>query len=87
MPATLYIGYTTTGRLVSRKSTRSDFTHAAVATDPVAYGLPNFSTSAQRAADLFASAHCRKGDCEVVAVTIVDAAAYRKAVAGAKPAK
>ena len=81
---TYYLGQAKDGRIVSRASTRSDFTHAAIG-PAGSYGLPNFSTSFAAALALFGSAHARNGECEVVEVRIVDRKTYMAATGKEKP--
>jgi len=78
--ATHYLGTTTSGAIVSRKSTRNDFTHAVHKSgSPI---LPTFGTSADGA--LRNSLKTWNDGGEVVAVRIVDAKEYRDALKAAK---
>lgn len=73
---THYLGHAKDGTPITRKSTRSDFTHAALACDPkYRNSLPCFSTSAAGAARNFGTFR----ECEVVPVAIVTPAEYRAA--------
>ena len=83
---THYLAKTADGRIVSRKSTRNDFTHAAAMKVPGKYGsLPNFSTSRDGAAKLFESGWREVPAYDVVELRIVDAAEYRAATKGINP--
>lgn len=85
--ATYYLGKTSDGRLVSRKSTRSDFTHAAIITPARAtMTLPNFSTSREGAIRNFESYWGNRAKCEVVDLRVVDGKEYRAALKSAKEA-
>lgn len=85
-----YLGQTTDGRIVSRKSTRNDFTHAAIynLTD---YGagtpnpLPSFGTSHEGAVRNFHSNFMQGIGCEVVLLRKVDSPEYRAATKGINP--
>ena len=82
--STYYLGQTSDGRIVSRKSTRSDFTHAAMATGST-WGLPSFSTSAQGAARNFDGSHREGTPREIVELRKVDGKEFRAAMAGINP--
>jgi len=80
---TYYIGRDTDGNLVSRGSTRSDFTHAAF--DPDYRGeVPSFGTSAAGAlANMQGrSSPARHHRLRVVPVRVVSAKEYREARKG-----
>lgn len=79
MASTYYLGQLSTGRIVSRKSNRSDFTHAALRTDAHESQLASFSTSAQGALNN-ANPKWRPETLEVVPVRQVTAAEYRQAL-------
>lgn len=84
MTSTYYLGHTAGGQPVTRKSNRSDYTHAAVrqgyqATDNA---LPAFGTNAHGAAKNYQG----KDAPEVVQVAVVDAAAFKAAKAAPAPA-
>lgn len=83
--ATHYLGTAKSGQIVSRKSTRSDFTHAAIATNGRTHTLPNFSTSAAGAEKLFVSGWINVPEFEIVPLRIVDAAEFRAATKGISP--
>ena len=83
--STFYLGRTTDGRIVSRKSTNPNFTHAAMATGERRSGLPNFSTSADRARALFVQNWREAPAFEVVELSKVDGPAYRAATKGINP--
>lgn len=87
---THYLATTADGRIVSRKSTRNDFTHAAIISNPTPgrhYGLPNFSTSRLGAAKLFEQTWGKNfPSYDVVELRTVEASEYRAATKGINPA-
>lgn len=83
---THYLGKTDDGRTISRKSTRSDFTHAATTRDTATSRLPSFGTSAEGARRNFYTNHRDTVACVVVPVSIVTPAEYREALKAAKAA-
>lgn len=85
MASTYYLGQLSTGRLVSRKSNRDDFTHAALRTDAHASQLASFSTSAQGALSN-ANPKWKPETLEVVPVRKVTAKEFRAALASVKGA-
>lgn len=85
MASTYYLGQLSTGRLVSRKSNRSDFTHAALRTDAHPSRLASFSTSAAGALRN-ADPTWKPETLEVVPVRIVTAKEFRAALASSKEA-
>lgn len=81
-----YLGKTTDGRVVSRKSTNPDFTHAAMKPDNGGYTpLPSFSTSAAGAVRNFETTNGKGRPCEVVELRKVEAAEFRAATKGINP--
>ena len=78
---TYYLGRLPSGRLVSRSSTRPDFTHAAMYPGYSADTLPSFGTSAagalRNAEKNTGKAHVAQ--IEVCEVRVVTAAEYRQA--------
>ena len=85
---TFYLGTTTDGRVVSRKSNRNDFTHAAMQTAGYASSLPNFSTSRAGAEKLMCQYWSKpehRKPFEVVELRKVDAAEFHKANKGLDP--
>ena len=82
---THYLATASTGQIVSRKSTNPTFTHAAIQTEGRPRSLPNFSTSAPKAAALFANNFREVPPYEVVELRKVDAAEFRAATKGIDP--
>jgi hypothetical protein len=80
--ATHYLGTTKDGRLIARKSTRNDFTHAAIGTGATTR-LPSFSTTSGGAYQN-AENNGHRLPIEVVQVRQVDSAEYRAATKGRK---
>jgi len=83
--ATHYLGTASNGRIVSRKSNRSDFTHAAIGPGNNNGRLPSFSTSPAGALKN-ADSNYLPTPHEVVELRIVTPAEYREATKG-KPAR
>lgn len=79
--STYYLGNASDGRLIARKSTRSDFTHAAIGSGNNGGRLPSFSTSPAGAMKA-AESNYLPAPIEVVEVRKVDAAEYRIATKG-----
>lgn len=81
-----YLGRTENGRVVSRKSTRSDFTHAAIIAGGGGFHvLPSFSTSADGARRNFEGSHRQGTRCEVVLLRKVEGPEFRAATKGIDP--
>lgn len=81
-----YLGQTTDGRIVSRKSTNPEFTHAAMMpADSRAWCLPSFSTSSGGAVRNFEGTHGKSARCEIVELRKVDGKEFRAATKGINP--
>lgn len=81
-----YLGQTKDGRIVSRKSTNPDFTHAAMKADEGGYSpLPSFSTSSGGAVRNFEATHGKHARCEVVELRKVEGPEFRAATKGINP--
>ena len=82
--STYYLGTTPSGRLCSRKSNRSDFTHAAIATRAHKSTLASFSTSSAAALSLAARNWPQGEPVEVCELRQVTAQEFKAAVAAFK---
>jgi hypothetical protein len=82
--ANFYLGTLPSGQVVSRSSTRPDFTHAA--TVPGSDRIPSFGTSRDGAIKNAQSSFSQKrwGEIEVCPVRLVQPKEYRAALALAK---
>lgn len=78
---TFYLGAAKDGRVISRKSTNPNFTHAAIGSGDNGGRLPSFSTSAAGALRN-AESNYLPAPIEVVEVRKVEAADFRVATKG-----